>query len=49
MQDTYKEIMVFEYPNMVATVHIPSLSEEERDKRMRVIQQAAINLLKERK
>lgn len=49
MSDTYKEVRVFEYPNMIARVSIPDLSEEERQRRMKVIQKAAAELLKERK
>lgn len=48
--DTYKEVRVFEYPNMIARVYIPDLTEDERQRRMKAIHKAAANLLmKERK
>lgn len=43
----YKETKTFTYPNMTANVHIPLLSDEERQKRMEYIKKAAVNLLKE--
>ena len=49
MVDTYKEVKTFTYPNMVVRVHIPDLSGEERTQRMKAIQKAAAELLKERK
>ena len=49
MIDTYKEIKTFEYPNMTVRVSIPDLSDEERQRRMKAIQKAAVELLKERK
>ena len=48
MSDTYKEVRVFEYPNMIVRVSIPDLSEEERQQRMKAIKKAAAELLKER-
>lgn len=45
-QDTYKEVRVFEYPNMTVRVFIPDLTEEERARRMKRIEKAAIELLK---
>ena len=45
-QDTYKEVITFNFPNMVARVHIPDISEEERNRRMKIIYQAAENLIK---
>jgi ribosome recycling factor len=44
--DTYKEVRVFEYPNMTVRVHIPDLTEEERARRMKAIHNAAAELLK---
>ena len=44
--DTYKEIKVFEYPNMKVNVFIPELTPEERKRRMAAIYKAAANLLK---
>ena len=49
MTDTYKETKLFTYPNMVVRVHIPDLSEEEREQRMKAIKRATIELMKERK
>lgn len=45
-QDTYKEVRIFEFPGMVARVHIPDLTEEERNRRMKIIHREAANLLK---
>ena len=47
-KDTYKEVRVFEFPNMIARVHIPDITEEERARRMKLIEQAAVALLKEK-
>lgn len=47
--DTYKEIRTFEFPGMIARVHIPDLTPEERSRRMKIIHQAAANLLKGKK
>ena len=44
--DTYKEVKVFEYPNMKVNVFIPELTPEERKRRMAAIYKAAANLLK---
>ena len=46
-QDTYKEVRTFEYPNMVVRVHIPDLTNEERNRRMRILHNAAASVLKE--
>ena len=46
-QDTYKEIKTFEYPNCIVRVHIPDITEQEREYRMRIIQKSAEALLKE--
>jgi len=43
--DTYKEIKIFRFPNMVARVHIPDITEEEKERRMKQIQRAAASLL----
>lgn len=45
-QDVYKEVVTIEFPNMVARIHIPDLTEEERKKRMQRIYDATINLLR---
>lgn len=46
--DSYKEVKVFTYPNMVVRVHIPDLTKEERERRMKNIEKAAAALLKGR-
>lgn len=46
--DTYKETKVFEFPGMIARVHIPDLTPEERNRRMKTIHNAAENLLKKK-
>lgn len=45
--DTYKEVKVFHYPNMVVRVHIPDITPEERARRMERIAQSAAALLAE--
>lgn len=47
--DSYKEVKVFTYPDMVIRVHIPDLTEDERKHRMKNIEKAAAALLKGRK
>ena len=47
--DTYKEIKTYTYPNMTVRVHIPDLTEEERNRRMQKIHTAAAELLKSKK
>lgn len=47
-KDTYKETKTIHFPGMVARVHIPDISPEEREKRMKTIHKATINLLKGR-
>ena len=46
MSDVYKEVRVFHFPGMVARVHIPELTEQERARRMKYVYLAAENLLK---
>lgn len=46
-QDVYKEVRVFEYPNMIVRVHIPDISDEENERRMKKIRKSAEALLKE--
>lgn len=46
MPDTYKEVRTFEFPGMIARVHIPDLTQEERSRRMKAIYRAAAELLK---
>ncbi len=43
--DTYKEVKVFEYPDMTIRVHIPDLTEDERKRRMKNIEKAAAALI----
>ena len=45
-QDSYKEIKTLHFPGMIARVHIPDLTEEERSARMKAIHNQAANLLK---
>ena len=45
-QDTYKEVRTFCFPDMTVRVHIPDLTSEEREKRMKTIHREAANLLK---
>ena len=50
MSDSYKEeIKVFNFPGMVARVYFPNLTQEERNKRLQVIHNKAVEVLKERK
>lgn len=44
-QDTYKEVRTIEFPGMIARVHIPDLTQEERSRRMRAIHKASADLL----
>lgn len=43
--DTYKEVRVITFPQGTATVHIPDLTEEERERRMKRIAESAALLL----
>ena len=49
VQDTYKEVKVFKFPNATVRVHIPELSIEEHERRMKAVKNAAEALLKSRK
>ena len=44
-EDTYKEVRVIEFPQGTATVHIPDLTPEERERRMNRIAESAARLL----
>ena len=46
--DTYKEIRELIFPNMIARVHIPDLSVEERGRRLQIIKNVASRLLQKR-
>lgn len=48
-QDTYKEVKIIEFPGMIARVHIPDITAEERERRMKAIHKAAAALLKNKK
>lgn len=48
-QDTYKEVRTICRDGVVARVHIPDLTEEERTKRMREIERASARLLASKK
>lgn len=43
--DIYGEPEIIKYKNIVATVYSPILTEEERNKRMERIKQAAVRLV----
>ncbi len=43
--DNYKEIKIFEFEGAVVRVHIPDLTEEEHDRRMKEIGRTAARLL----
>lgn len=47
-KDTYKEVRVFEFPGMIARVHIPDITPEERERRMKQIHRAAARLLEKK-
>jgi hypothetical protein len=52
MKDTYKEVRVFQYDNAVVRVHIPDLTPDEQNRRMKEVEKAAVQVLlskKERK
>ena len=46
MSDTYKDVKVLDFPGIVARVHIPDLTQEERNKRLTKIHNASAELLK---
>ncbi len=47
MEDTYKQVKVFQYPNMNIRVHIPDLTPQERTRRMNAIHIQAEKFMKE--
>lgn len=53
VQDTYKEVRTFNFPNAVVRVHIPDLTPEERQRRMNNLKEATARFMmaveKERK
>ena len=44
-KDTYKEVRTIQNGNIVARVHIPDLTQEERDRRLKEIGKIAGQLL----
>ena len=44
-KDTYKEVRTIQHRDAVVRVHIPDLTEDERNRRMKAISQAAMKLL----
>lgn len=45
VQDVYKEPIIFESPNAIVRVYRPILTDEERKRRMKIIHDAAADLL----
>lgn len=45
-QNTYSLKTIIEFPGMVARIHIPVLTQEERARRMKAIHRTAAALLK---
>ena len=45
MADQYEEAKVLHYPGMTIRVFRPILTQEERNRRMKEIEKAAVNLL----
>lgn len=43
--DTYKEVREFHYDNAVVRVHIPSLTPDEKEKRMKAVEKAAVRVI----
>lgn len=46
MADTYTKTKIIEFPGMIARIHFPDLTDEERSRRMAAIHKATANLLK---
>lgn len=49
MKDTYKEVMVFDYGDTVVRVHIPDLTPDEKNRRMKEVEKAAVQVLLSKK
>ena len=47
VRDRYKEVKEYHYPGATVRVHVPDLTTEERARRMRLIEEAAIDILRE--
>ena len=45
-QDNYIEVKEYRFPSAIVRVHIPDLTEEEREKRMARVKLATVNLMK---
>ena len=45
-EDTYSEVRTFTYPNMIVRVHLPDLTEDERNRRMRNIMKSTERFMK---
>lgn len=43
-QDTYKEVRTLHYSNAIVRVHIPDITDEERERRMQEIRESAADL-----
>ena len=48
-QDTYKEVRTYHYDNAVVRVHIPDLTPDEKNRRMKEIENAAVQILLSKK
>lgn len=46
-RDKYKKVIVFKYPNATVRVHIPELTDEEREKNAKALKRSAEALLRE--
>lgn len=45
MADTYQEVKIIHFDNMVVRVHAPILTPEERERRLEAIKRAAVDLV----
>ncbi len=45
MKDTYKKPITLNFPNMTVRVFHPDITEEEKHRRLKTIEKAAISLL----
>ena len=48
-EDTYGEPEIIRYKNIIATVYSPILTDEERERRLELIKQAAVSLVLSRR
>ena len=46
-RDKNKKVIVFKYPNATVRVHIPKLTDEERERNMKELKRSAEALLRE--